>query len=53
MSSESFYKWRSKYGGMDANLMAQMKDVQEVTNRLVDCAFGQIFTLSVLPPHSL
>ncbi len=24
MSSASFYKWRAKYGGMDASLMLQM-----------------------------
>ena len=26
MSNSSFYKWRSKYGGMDASLMARMKE---------------------------
>ena len=25
MSSATFYKWRSKYGGMDASLMARVK----------------------------
>lgn len=25
MSNANFYKWRSKYGGMDASLMARMK----------------------------
>ena len=25
MSSASFYKWRAKYGGMDASLISQMK----------------------------
>ena len=25
MSSASFYKWRTKYGGMDASLISQMK----------------------------
>ena len=25
MSSASFYKWRAKYGGMDASLIGQMK----------------------------
>ena len=24
MSTASFYKWRSKFGGMDASLMARM-----------------------------
>ncbi|WP_186032330.1 transposase, partial [Burkholderia gladioli] len=27
MSSASFYKWRSKYGGMDAALMTRMKEL--------------------------
>ena len=26
MSSASFYKWRAKYGGMDASLMKRMKE---------------------------
>ena len=29
MSSASFYKWQSKYGGMDASLMARMKELDE------------------------
>jgi len=28
MSSASFYKWRSKYGGMDASLISQMKAME-------------------------
>ncbi len=32
MSSATFYKWRAKYGGMDASLMARMKAL-EVENR--------------------
>jgi putative transposase len=29
MSSASFYKWRAKFGGMDASLMSEMKDMAE------------------------
>ncbi len=32
MSSATFYKWRAKYGGMDASLMKRMKEL-EVENR--------------------
>ncbi len=32
--SVSFYKWRSKYGGMDASLMARMKELDEENKRL-------------------
>jgi len=34
MSNSSFYKWLSKYGGMDASLMAQMKELEEENRRL-------------------
>lgn len=34
MSSATFYKWRSKYGGMDASLMARMKELEEENRRL-------------------
>ena len=29
MSSATFYKWRAKYGGMDASLMARMKELEK------------------------
>ena len=28
MSSATFYKWRAKYGGMDASLMKRMKELE-------------------------
>ncbi len=34
MSSASFYKWRAKYGGMDASLMAEMKGLSGENQRL-------------------
>ncbi|WP_421779338.1 integrase core domain-containing protein [Kiloniella litopenaei] len=34
MSNASFYKWRAKYGGMDASLIAEMKDLSEQNRRL-------------------
>ena len=34
MSSASFYKWRSKYGGLDASLISEMKALQEENRRL-------------------
>ena len=34
MSSASFYKWRSKYGGMDASLMTRMKELEAENARL-------------------
>jgi putative transposase len=29
MSSVPFYKWRSKYGGMDASMMMRMKELED------------------------
>lgn len=34
MSSASFYKWRAKFCGMDASLMAEMKTVAAENQRL-------------------
>jgi putative transposase len=34
MSSASFYKWRSKFGGMDASLMKRMKEHEDENLRL-------------------
>ncbi len=34
MSSASFYKWRAKYGGMDAGLMSRMKELEAENARL-------------------
>ncbi|GAB3684114.1 hypothetical protein GCM10028792_34560 [Salinisphaera aquimarina] len=34
MSSATFYKWRGKYGGMDASLMARVKELEDENRRL-------------------
>ena len=34
MSSATFYKWRSKFGGMDASLMTRMRELEEENRRL-------------------
>lgn len=34
MSSASFYKWRSKYGGLDASMISQMKAMDDENRRL-------------------
>jgi putative transposase len=33
-SDATFYKWRAKFGGMDASLMARMKELEEENRRL-------------------
>ena len=34
ISSASFYKWRAKYGGMDASLIKRMKKLEDENRRL-------------------
>ena len=34
MSSATFYKWRAKYGGMDAAMISEMKAMDEENRRL-------------------
>ena len=34
MSSASFYKWRAKFGGMDASMVSQMKTTADENRRL-------------------
>ena len=34
MSNASFYKWRAKFGGMDASMMSDMKTMAEENRRL-------------------
>ncbi len=34
MRQALFYKWRAKFGGMDASLMKRMKALEEVNKRL-------------------
>ena len=33
-STASFYKWRAKYGGMDASMISQMKSLEDENCRL-------------------
>ena len=35
MCSASFYKWRAKYGGMDASLISQMKAIEDKNQLLM------------------
>ena len=34
ISSATFYKWRSKYGGMDTSMMSRMKELEDENRRL-------------------
>ncbi|OHV95999.1 transposase [Janthinobacterium lividum] len=34
ISNATYYKWRSKFGGMDASLMARMKELEDENRHL-------------------
>ena len=34
MSNASFYKWRAKFDGMDASMMARLKELEDENRRL-------------------
>lgn len=34
ISAATFYKWRSKFGGMDASMMARLKELEDENRRL-------------------
>lgn len=34
ISSATFYKWRSKYGGMETSMVSRMKELEEENRRL-------------------
>jgi putative transposase len=34
ISTATFYKWRAKFGGMDASMMSRMKELEEENRRL-------------------
>ena len=34
MSSATYYKWRTKFGGMDASLISRMKELERENARL-------------------
>ena len=41
LSNASFYKWRAKYGGMDASLISQMNAIEE-ENRLLKWMYADL-----------
>lgn len=34
MSNATFYKWRSKYGGMDTSMIRRLKELEDENRRL-------------------
>ena len=48
ISSATFYKWRSKFGGMDMSLMAKMKELEDENRRLKNlCVDAQMRAMIV------
>ena len=45
MSSATFFKWRSKFGGMDASLMARLKELERENALLKRCIRAHNYAL--------
>ncbi len=52
MSAASFYKWRSKYGGMDASMISPMKGL-EYENRRLKKMYAEMSMQAELPKEAL
>ncbi len=37
ISSATFYRWRTKFGGMETSLMARLRELEEENRRLKKC----------------
>ena len=48
ISSATFYKWRAKFGGMDASLMARMKELEQENQRLRKMYFEEKFKAEIV-----
>lgn len=51
MSSALFYRWRSKYGCMDASMMARMKELEEENRCLKKMCDEERLKTGGLPIH--
>jgi putative transposase len=45
ISSASVYKWRAKFGGLDASLMKRMKELEDENRRLKKCTLKNALRL--------
>lgn len=48
MSSASFYKWRSRYGGMEVNEAKRLRDLEEENRRLKKIVADQVLDIDML-----
>ena len=48
ISSATFYKWRAKFGGMDASMMSQMKALEDENRRLKKLLAESMLDVSAL-----
>jgi putative transposase len=48
ISEATFYKWRSKYGGMDVSEARRLRSLEEENNRLKRVVADQAVTIQIL-----
>lgn len=48
MSNASFYKWHSRYGGMDTSMMTRLKDLEDKNRRLKKMYTGERLKVEII-----
>jgi putative transposase len=51
MSSATFYKWKSKYGGMDLSMMTRLKELEAENARLNACMLMNVLKQTFFRMH--
>ena len=48
MSNARFYKWRSRFGGMDASMMTRLKELEDENRRLKKMYAEECFKAEII-----
>jgi putative transposase len=49
MSNANFYKWRSRYGGMDASMMVRLNELEDENRRLKNMYAKERLKAEIIP----
>jgi putative transposase len=49
ISTATFYKWRTKYGGMDVPMMSRMKELEDENRRLKKMYLEEKLEAEIVP----
>ena len=48
VSEQTYYRWRTKYGGMDPQMARQLRDTEKENTRLKKLVTGQVLDIQIL-----